>query len=565
MKKFFLKCFNNNKILFLGMVAVIVIVTIFPYFRSGIYGFRTDLIYHLLRIEGLKESLLNLDYPSRIYYNIFNGYGYGSPMFYPDIFLIIPALFRIVGLSVTLSFKLFALIITIVASITTFYSMKIIIGDYKLSICATMLIMLSQFYLTDLMNRVGLSEYLAYVFIPLLFAGIFDFFAKSGKKVYLIGIALVGLLLSHTIMFFLGVLITVVFMIVGLVVELVKKKFNGVKWLNLIIVGVVSILISSYYWMPLLEQVFNSNLHYTEPWAHIGEYTQPLYTFFLVTGHFNYIAYVGIGIPVLLLIVVRLFIKKTENVWNDVFLLGGIALILCTTRIIPWGILEKTILNSIQFTYRFYPYALCMLSIGVILSLKQLLTDIDSRKIYNRVFVVVSAMAVVFGVWQNYSILSRETNTNLEYAIEEENNLVGEGKEWLPLNSKNPEEYKKDDPVKFDNNNVTTNKEGNRVEFEANQKGEYEVPFVYYKGYYAYKTLSDYSNEELTVEESKNGLVKVVNDSNDGKVVVYYKGTIIQKVSLVISIMTIVVVCIFLFWKKRKNKNGEKDENTTNR
>lgn len=61
----------------------------------------------------------------------------------------------------------------------------------------------------DLCHRVGLSEYLAFIFIPVLIAGIYDFFVYGGRKTWLMGIGFAGLLLSHTIMTFIGVILTV--------------------------------------------------------------------------------------------------------------------------------------------------------------------------------------------------------------------------------------------------------------------------------------------------------------------------------------------------------------------
>ena len=193
-----------------AMVLMIVLVTGYPYLKNGIGGYDKDLLYHLLRIEGIKDALLQGEFPVRIDENFFDGYGYGSPLFYPDLFFVIPAILRILGLSPSVTWKLFALLLTALASLSTYFCFKYIIRDWKYAVTGTMLLMLSQFYLADLMIRVGISEYLAFIFTPMLVAGIYDFFERDGKKVYLMGIALDGLVLSHTIMTFIGVIITVV-------------------------------------------------------------------------------------------------------------------------------------------------------------------------------------------------------------------------------------------------------------------------------------------------------------------------------------------------------------------
>ena len=83
---------NNGKykeyIRIFVMAAIIVAITGFPYIKEGLCAYFPDLMYHMLRTEGVKEALLEGNFPARIYMNFYNGYGYGSPLFYPDIFLV---------------------------------------------------------------------------------------------------------------------------------------------------------------------------------------------------------------------------------------------------------------------------------------------------------------------------------------------------------------------------------------------------------------------------------------------------------------------------------------------
>ena len=358
---------RNNIIL---MVIGIVAITGFPYLKEGLCAYFPDLMYHMLRTEGVKDALLAGDFPTRIYTNVYNGYGYGSPLFYPDIFLVMPAILRILSFSPLATWKIFALTLTVAATLTTYFSIKYICKDSEYSIAATFMIMLSQFFLADLHLRAGISEYMAFMFIPVLCAGIYDFFVYDGKKTYLMGIAFIGLLLSHSIMTFIGVLITVVIFVRMLFVKRGNNYlFDKLRMTRLIITAICTVLVVLFYLLPMLEQMAVLELGYSEPWAHVGKYTQPISSFFSVIGHFSTIAYIGIGVPMLPLIVICLFIKGIKNKWAYAFLYGGIVLYLITTNIIPWRILENTVLNMIQFTYRFWPYAIIFTVFGIVISL----------------------------------------------------------------------------------------------------------------------------------------------------------------------------------------------------
>ena len=51
-----------------------------------------DLLFHLFRIDGIADGLQSGQFPVRLYGNDLNGYGYGVSMFYPELFLYVPAL-----------------------------------------------------------------------------------------------------------------------------------------------------------------------------------------------------------------------------------------------------------------------------------------------------------------------------------------------------------------------------------------------------------------------------------------------------------------------------------------
>lgn len=539
------------------MILLIVLVTGYPYLKNGVAGYDKDLLYHLLRIEGVKDALLRGQFPVRIYENFFDGYGYGSPLFYPDIFLVIPAGLRILGFSPSITWKAFALLLTTLASLSTYFCFRYIIRDWKYAVTGTMLLMLSQFYLADLMIRVGISEYLAFIFLPMLVAGIYDFFERDGKRVYLIGIAFAGMVLSHTIMTFIGLLVTIVVFAVMLLHPRKRKLFFEKRRMeNLIKTAVVTVLSVSYYIFPLLEQMKAADYRYSIPWAHVGEYVQPFSVLFYATGYFDYIACVGIGVPVLLLLSCRFLYGKPKNRWADLFYFGGGLLFVMTTSLFPWRLLDHTIFNMIQFPYRLYPYALCFLILGICLILAEHAKETQAKTIR----ILVISLTIFFGIWQNYTVLHEYTggyNTDLsEEFIEKNSNCVGQG-EWLPVSVQGKvTDMRAAGTVLLDEERIETIRKQGNVLFTASddRMAEYEVPLIYYKGYKAILTDEDGQVQNLTVQESEHGLVKVMNKTGcAGEVSVFYQETVIQKSSKWLSILTILGVLAAQIWKKRKH------------
>ena len=78
-----------------------------------------------------------------------------------------------------------------------------------------------------------------------------------------------------------------------------------------------------------------------------------------------------------------------------------------------------------------------------------------------------------------------------------------------------------------------------------------ELPLTYYKGY---KATLDILKYDIPVEESDNGLVQV-KVAQSANLKVYYHGTIMQKISWYVSLLSIVLLAIFVLYKRRKDAN----------
>ena len=536
------KIITHERICFLIMLAVIAAVTWFPYMTRGIHGYYTDMMYHMLRVESVKEALSAGSYPSRVNPIFFYGYGYGSSIFYPDIMLITPALMRMAGLSPVVTLKLFVLLIAVAGTCTTYWSFKYISGNWQYSCAGTFLLMLSLFYLADLVNRSGISEYLACVFVPVLMAGIYDYFAKEGKKAYLLGIAFAGLVLSHVLMTLGGLVVTVAIFAAMLFIPSKRRVlFEKQRFTGLLVTAVLTILTVSFYIFPMLEQMLNDEFLFNHPWAYIGELTQSFASFFNAVGVFNYTTSVGIGIPILILLGYRMILGKAQNKWADFFMFGGLVIFAGTTDLIPWKLLERTFFNAFQFTYRFYPYALCCTILGIVLYLSEKCSEQAIR-----LTISIAVMSVVFGIWQNMV----SVNDLPEWAISEETVInstiyVGQG-EWLPAEVGDMDmPHIVQGPA--DEQELIT--QGyNRYSFfkDGNSGGVYKIPLIYYKGYKADMILEDGSSIELEVNESDDCFVELlIPNELRGTVEIRYAGTTVQYISNTVSLITVLSVVAY--------------------
>ena len=84
------------------------------------------------------------------------------------------------------------------------------------------------------------------------------------------------------------------------------------------------------------------------------------------------------------------------------------------------------------------------------------------------------------------------------------------------------------------------------IKFNDNKKSNtLELPLLYYKGY-----LAKVNGEYTSVSKSINGLVLIDINQNSGEVIVNYKGTLVQHVTKIISIITLIAFSYYVIKKE---------------
>ena len=171
---------KRNRITFLVFLAILSSASIFTITLK--YGH--DILFHLSRIKGIKESFGIELFPS-IYSNYLNGYGYANPLFYPDIFLYIPAFIHYIGIDIYTSYKIFLFLINLFSIITMYISVKGISKNKYAAIISSIIYAFASYRLVDVFSRAAIGEALAFIFAPLVVYGIYEIIYQDYKKFYI--------------------------------------------------------------------------------------------------------------------------------------------------------------------------------------------------------------------------------------------------------------------------------------------------------------------------------------------------------------------------------------------
>lgn len=547
-----------NIAVFAAALVASVLVCVIPYFSDGLPGHFVDTVYFLERVEGLRDSIAAHDLFPGIYPRFFGGYGYATPLFYSDIFVIPCALLRLAGFSATQSFKLFVMFLITVNFTVSFFSYRFITKDKIAALFGSVVTVTSVYQIWEITQRVGVGTYIAMIFLPLLAAALWDFFKEEGKRSYLFVMAFSGMLLSHSITVFLSVIICVIIFAVALFIPgLRKKAYTAQKIGRLAIYAVMTVLVMAFYLFPMVEQMMSGKFGYSNPLVNVGDFVAPFKSIFSATATVSeYTGYIGLGYALWLSVGASLliaFMHRKANV-GTVLTVAGVVIAAAVTRVFPWKILNDTFLNNIQFSFRLFPFVVLFVVTGTVLSLGGL--EERDRTIFAAVIAVIS---IGFGIWQNHDVEIEDITKNLtqEFLDGEGTMYVGMGQEWLPVEVDVMQLSEK--CVRSGDESFELEKPGyNIYQFSDPEGGhtEYTVPLIYYKGYEAYLREENDEGPVLSVRKGQNGLLTVENKEGlPGEVYILYQKTPVNRISGAISFISVIVLIVFVSVKKKKDQS----------
>lgn len=164
----------------------------------------------LAHIENIYRSFGKV-FPVRLGAMSMSPYGYSMAAFQADFFYRIPALLRLVGVSLGSAFKITLLLFNVITAFIAFGCFDNIFRDRKIGITASMLYTWCPYRITSLYISGNLSEVFAWTFIPVVLLGLWQLYGEKDNNedtkttpwiILTIGFSLI--LLSSTVVFFIS-------------------------------------------------------------------------------------------------------------------------------------------------------------------------------------------------------------------------------------------------------------------------------------------------------------------------------------------------------------------------
>ena len=180
------------------LITVVTIIICIPLFNKNLNIYRDDGIQHICRLIGTEQTIKEKQFLPMIMSNFCNNFGYSWNIFYSPLTAYAPLIFRIFSFSYTNCLKIFIFIVNLLSGFAMYKFMFKVTKNKNISTFAAILYVIAPYRLTDIYLRTAIAELTSFVFVPIIFNGLYTIINKEEKS-YLLSWGILGLILTHTI------------------------------------------------------------------------------------------------------------------------------------------------------------------------------------------------------------------------------------------------------------------------------------------------------------------------------------------------------------------------------
>lgn len=537
------------------LITVVTIIICIPLFNKNLNIYRDDGIQHICRLIGTEQTIKEKQFLPMIMSNFCNNFGYSWNIFYSPLTAYAPLIFRIFSFSYTNCLKIFIFIVNLLSGFAMYKFMFKVTKNKNISTFAAILYVIAPYRLTDIYLRTAIAELTSFVFVPIIFNGLYTIINKEEKS-YLLSWGILGLILTHTIITLYTAILCLIYLLI-----FIKKLKNKKVIINLLINLLFGLITSSFYWVGLLQHYFATSYEVFVPGRMEREevlkyYKIDFYQLFFTRKEQIMIYAIGL-VSVIGLVLTPVAYKKISKDYKKLyttFLIFGLILTFMTLTIFPFEKLPK-ILTMIQFTFRLFEFTSFFFAFVVAINYETIIKDFKLKDI-----LILSTIAMLLLIPYlnklDYDLRYSEDKLINGVRVTKNTGRVHAGMasmEYLPSKAFNNLDYlinRENSIIVLDNENVKINEyTKNKTNIECtvsniDKKTSIELPYIYYLGYRIYV-----NGKEISYTESEKGFIQVsietyMCENETAKIRVRYLGTNEMIIALMFSIIAIIILII---------------------
>lgn len=185
---------KNKKSIHYFIIFILGLLVAIPYFWLQIY--ETDDGYvHILRVLSAEYSTGYGSFPFLITPFFCRNFGYAMSAFYGPIVTYVPYIFALITKSTSIGIRIFSGLTIPISGIFMYNYIYEVTKNKGMSFLSAVLYMVFPYRLEIYFNRFSMGEISAFMFIPIVFQGLYNLLHNEGNKHYYITIGAVGLIL----------------------------------------------------------------------------------------------------------------------------------------------------------------------------------------------------------------------------------------------------------------------------------------------------------------------------------------------------------------------------------
>lgn len=538
---------NNNYLLFKNVVIGLffILISIFYTFLFIQHGGTIrlldsyDLLFHWNRISSLGNILI-----SPVNFNYWNHVGNFTNIFYPWL-TILPGYFIFqLASSPFVGFLIFLTLITFLTLASSYYFMHKFSASTLQALLFAVLYSLSFFRLASVFYRVGLAEYLSYVFMPMVFYALAKILQGNFQKWALLALGLGLIILTHPLTAFLVIIMIGVLVVLMLFTKIAHNwRYCGNLFLSAGKTLLLLALLSCGFIVPLLEQkrVINTNRPALLNLAQTAQDPLLLLKNSLQTDVRSY----SLGIIAILAIITIIFFIWCDTTAYRLVAFAALFTIFLSTKLFPWQYFQNTFLNYLQFPWRFLNLANFFLAVYFSHIIKKIFkrsTGITQLLAFLAVLVGCLTQVVVSSqqLFNNTKPLAVVTPQNIKPKI-----YSFDQRDYYPQKSLSALSTIKNHQFIVNGKEVhvfyhTTANTFN-IKYYSQNTSKLDVPVLYYYG-----VKVTVNNIRQKPQNSARGTVQLQLQPGINQIEITYHYTLLAKVSLLISLLALGCLLLFL-------------------
>ena len=480
-----------------------------------------DLMFHLSRIEGIQEGLLSGQMPVRLNPFQLSGYGMPTSLFYPDLFLYVPALLRICGVSLITAWKAFLLLVSFLTAFASWWAFSTYTRSVRTGAIATLFYLVAFYRLLAMYISIGVGMLLGMAFLPAAMMAVWLTLRRKASYWPAVVLFATCILQSHIItsILFLGAVVVMT------ALSCWRFRLPEGRWAAVEAAGFTAVL-NLWFYLPMLY--FHRHMDYLMKSVTHEGIQLVIYSFLEAD------CYIGSAMLALFFVVVLVAFWKRwrfpATFWILIVLSAGLILLMVSRT--PWEGWLGRVFSFLQFPNRFvlFPTFFCALAMGmafsqvrrnVIIGVCVLLCLVS-----NYLWVFGSAYAIPHGIAK----AQRESVEGFQQRFEREIGQSTGYRDYMDaevnrqLQSPDDLARKTADQSLHPADRIgTAERRGNDFVLHcvAGDEAWVELPLFWYAGYAA-ENLE--TGEALSVRRDDEGQVSVLLPPSSGRVHVWYAG-----------------------------------------